>query len=70
MLDWSFNPLTKGIDMKRILASVLVLSVLSIGLVGCGDKTKVQKKETVSTPGGSTEKTTTQETKTTGDQKK
>ena len=56
--------------MKRILASVLVLSVLSIGLVGCGDKTKVQKKESVSTPSGSQEKTTTTETKTTGDQKK
>jgi hypothetical protein len=57
-------------NMKRILASVFVLSVLSVGIIGCSDKTKVQKKETVSTPGGSAEKTTTQETKTTGDQKK
>ena len=32
--------------MKRILASVLVLSVLSIGLVGCGEKAKVEKKTT------------------------
>ena len=53
--------------MKRILASVLVLSVLSIGLVGCGDKTKVQKKETVSTPGGTTTKTDESTTKKTGD---
>ncbi len=29
--------------MKRILASVLVLSALSISLVGCGDK-KAEKK--------------------------
>jgi uncharacterized lipoprotein YehR (DUF1307 family) len=56
--------------MKRILASVFVLSILSVGIVGCGDKTKVDKKETVSTPGGSTVKTTTTETKTTGDPKK
>ena len=55
--------------MKRILASVLVLSVMSVGLVGCGDKTKVQSKESVKTPTGSTEKTTTTETKKTGDQK-
>jgi hypothetical protein len=55
--------------MKRILGFALVLSVVSVGLVGCGEKTKVQKKESVSTPSGSTEKTTTTETKKTGDQK-
>jgi uncharacterized lipoprotein YehR (DUF1307 family) len=53
--------------MKRILASVLVLSVMSIGLVGCGDKAKTEKKTTVETPGGTTEKTQSTETKTTGD---
>jgi predicted small lipoprotein YifL len=53
--------------MKRILSSVLVLSFLSIGLVGCGEKAKTEKKTTVETPGGSTEKTQTTETKTTGD---
>jgi hypothetical protein len=45
--------------MKRILASVLGLSVLSVGLVGCGEKSKVKKETTTSTPGGTT--TTTQE---------
>ena len=53
--------------MKRILASVMVLSVLSIGFVGCGEKAKVEKKTTVETPNGSTEKTETTEVKTTGD---
>ena len=55
--------------MKRILASALVLGVMSVALVGCSEKTKVQDKKTVTTPGGSTEKTTTVETKKTGDQK-
>jgi uncharacterized lipoprotein YehR (DUF1307 family) len=55
--------------MKRILASVLVLSVMSVGLVGCGDKSKVEKKTSVSTPSGSSTTTTTTETKKTGDQK-
>lgn len=55
--------------MKRILASMLVLSVLSIGLVGCGDKTKTEKKSSVSTPTGSQSTTTTTETKKTGDAK-
>jgi hypothetical protein len=55
--------------MKRILASVLALSVVSIGLVGCAEKTKVEKKDSVTTPSGSTTTTTTTETKKTGDQK-
>jgi hypothetical protein len=55
--------------MKRILASVFVLSVLSVGIVGCGEKSKVEKKTTVTTPGGSeTTKQTTETTKT-GDKK-
>jgi hypothetical protein len=45
--------------MKRILASVLALSVLSIGLVGCGEKSAVKKETKTTTPGGTT--TTTQE---------
>ncbi len=48
--------------MKRFLASVLVLSVLSIGLVGCGEKSKVKKETTTSTPGGTTTQTDTSET--------
>jgi hypothetical protein len=53
--------------MKRILASVLALSAMSIGLVGCGEKAKTEKKTTVETPEGSKEKTETTETKTTGE---
>ena len=55
--------------MKRVLASMLVLSVICGGLVGCGDKTKTEKKSSVSTPTGSSTTTTTTETKKTGDQK-
>jgi hypothetical protein len=35
--------------MKRILASVLVLSLFSIGFVGCSDK-KADKKAAPATP--------------------
>ena len=39
MLNWSYiPPLKEWKNMKRILASVLVLSFLSMGFVGCGDK--------------------------------
>jgi uncharacterized lipoprotein YehR (DUF1307 family) len=55
--------------MKRILVSVLSLMVMSVCLVGCADKTKTEKKSSVSTPGGSSTTTTTTETKKTGDQK-
>lgn len=53
--------------MKRILGSVLVLSVLSIGFVGCSEKAKVEKKSTTSTPDGTTTKTDTTEVKKSGD---
>ena len=46
--------------MKRILSLVLVLSVLTICLVGCGEKASVKKETKTTTPGGTT--TTTQET--------
>ncbi len=35
--------------MKRILASILILSVFSIGLVGCGEK-KAEKKAAPAAP--------------------
>jgi hypothetical protein len=54
--------------MKRALASALILGAVSgFGLVGCGEETKVQEKETVSTPGGKTETTTETKVKSTGD---
>jgi hypothetical protein len=50
--------------MKRLLSIALMFGVASgfgFGLAGCGDESKVEQKETVSTPGGTT--TTTKETK-------
>jgi len=42
--------------MKRLLSIALILgSVSTFGLVGCGDEAKVEKTETVTTPGGTTE---------------
>jgi hypothetical protein len=47
--------------MKRLLASALILGLFSmVSFVGCGEETKVENKEKVSTPTGST---TTTETK-------
>jgi hypothetical protein len=52
--------------MKRILGTILVLCV-SLSLAGCGDKTKTEKKTTVSTPQGESQKTEKVETKQTGE---
>jgi len=53
--------------MKRIFGSLLVLSMLSIGVVGCGEQAKVEKETTVSTPEGETTKTETTEVEKSGD---
>jgi len=55
--------------MKRILIVVLAVVGLSIGMVGCAEKTKVQETKTTTTPGGTTTETKTDEVKKTGDQK-
>jgi len=55
--------------MKRIAVALLLGSAMSIGFVGCAEKTKVEKKETVQTPGGSDTKTTTTTESKTGDNK-
>jgi hypothetical protein len=55
--------------MKRILIAVLTVVGLSIGMVGCAEKTKVQETKTTSTPGGTTTETKTDEVKKTGDNK-
>jgi hypothetical protein len=47
--------------MKRLLASALILGLFSmVSFVGCGEESKVETKEKVTTPTGST---TTTETK-------
>jgi hypothetical protein len=52
--------------MKRFLASILIVCV-SIGLAGCGDKAKTEKKTTTATPGGTKTETESKEVKTTGE---
>jgi hypothetical protein len=53
--------------MKRVLASALVFGVAAcFGLVGCSDESKVESKETVTTPQGSTTTTTTQKVESSG----
>jgi hypothetical protein len=55
--------------MHRIAVCFLVAFGLSLGVVGCAEKTKVQETKTVEKPGGTVEqKTTVEETKT-GDAK-
>jgi len=53
--------------MKRIVACILVVVATSLGLVGCAEKTEVKKTTKVETPQGTTEKTTTEEVRKTGD---
>jgi hypothetical protein len=53
--------------MKRFLTAALVLGVFStFGLVGCGEQSKVEEKQTVSTPGGETTTTKTEKVETSG----
>lgn len=53
--------------MKRIIASALIVSFMSIGLVGCDDKTSSKQETTIETPGGTTTITTEKEVKKSGD---
>jgi hypothetical protein len=53
--------------MKRMIAAALVFSVLSIGIVGCTDKTTIKRETKISTPGGTTTITTEREVKKTGE---
>jgi hypothetical protein len=46
---------------------MLFLGLISIGMVGCGDKAKTTRETTVSTPEGTTTTTETKEVKQTGD---
>jgi hypothetical protein len=53
--------------MKQFFASVLVLSVFSLGIVGCAEKATVTKETKVTTPGGTTTFTEEKQVKQTGD---
>ena len=43
--------------MKRILAAILILSISSLGLVGCGETSSTKTETTTKGPGGTTTKT-------------
>jgi hypothetical protein len=59
---------SKGQQMRRMLASALVLGIFStVGLIGCGEEASVTKETTVETPGGSATTTDTKKVETTGD---
>jgi hypothetical protein len=54
-------------NMKRILASIIGISVMSLGIVGCADTAATKTETKMSTPGGTTTVTTEKEVKKTGD---
>jgi len=54
--------------MKRLLSTALILgSVSTFGLVGCGEESKVKETETISTPNGSTTTTTEKKVESSGE---
>lgn len=55
--------------MKRLTATVVLLSLAAMNLVGCSDATKSSAKQetTITGPGGKTTITTEKEIKTTGE---
>jgi len=55
--------------MKRIAVCCLFVLGMSLGMVGCAEKTQVKEQTKVTTPGGTDTKTTTVEDKKTGDER-
>ena len=52
--------------MKRAIAATLIVSVVSIGLIGCTEKSSVKQETKIKTPNGTTTITTEKEIKKTG----
>ena len=53
--------------MKRILVGVLFVIAMSLGSVGCSEKSQVKETKTTQTPSGTTTETHTDEVKKSGD---
>jgi hypothetical protein len=55
--------------MKRVIAATLILSLVSIGIVGCTktEKSSAKEETKIETPGGTTTVTTETDVKKTGE---
>ena len=53
--------------MKRLITSVLTLSIVSLSVVGCADKSTSKTETQVTTPGGKTTVTTEKQIKQEGE---
>jgi hypothetical protein len=53
--------------MKRIVYAVLMLSLFSIGTIGCAEKSSTKTETEITTPGGKTTITTEKDVKQTGE---
>lgn len=53
--------------MKQFLSSALILSSISLGIIGCAHEATITEETKVSTPGGTTTVTVEKEVKKTGD---
>jgi len=53
--------------MKRFITSILTLSIVSLSLVGCADKSTSKTETQITTPGGKTTVTTEKEVKKEGE---
>ena len=52
--------------MKRMICAALVLSLLSLSMTGCAEKTSTKTETEIKTPGGTTTITTEKDVKQTG----
>jgi hypothetical protein len=53
--------------MKRMIAATMIFGLVTIGLVGCTEKTSTKRETKITTPGGTTTITTEREIEKTGE---
>ena len=53
--------------MNRIVCTALLLTLFSVGIVGCADKSSTKTETEITTPGGKTTITTEKDVKQTGE---